>query len=75
LKKRSKKLLRLGTRIPDHLAKGIKVFWFFFSKKNCFLRRGKPVARLVPAERTIGHERATQLVVSRRALAQELAAE
>jgi hypothetical protein len=32
LKKRTKKLLLIGTRGP-----GAKVFWFFFSKKNCFL--------------------------------------
>jgi prevent-host-death family protein len=38
-------------------------------------RRGKPVARLVPADRTIDHGRATQAVASLRALARELAAE
>jgi hypothetical protein len=35
LKKRSKKLLSLGSGACNwHRAKGEKVFWFFFSKKN-----------------------------------------
>jgi prevent-host-death family protein len=38
-------------------------------------RRGKPVARLVPADKTIDQRRATQAVASLRALANELAAE
>jgi hypothetical protein len=43
LKKRSKRLLflvmyQLSGHDPDVAAGGkIKVFWFFFSKKNCFL--------------------------------------
>jgi hypothetical protein len=36
LKKRSKKLLSLGKGLTGSASKGIKVFWFFFSKKNCF---------------------------------------
>jgi hypothetical protein len=36
LKKRSKKLLPLGARIAGSVGKVIKVFWFFFSKKNTF---------------------------------------
>jgi hypothetical protein len=36
LKKRSKKLLPVGARLPGSARKGIKVFWFFFSKKNIF---------------------------------------
>jgi hypothetical protein len=34
LKKRSKKLLILGARLAGNARKGVKVFWFFFSKKN-----------------------------------------
>jgi hypothetical protein len=34
LKKRSKKLLTVGAWLPGSVRKGIKVFWFFFSKKN-----------------------------------------
>jgi len=34
LKKRSKKLLTVGTHLAGSVRKGIKVFWFFFSKKN-----------------------------------------
>jgi hypothetical protein len=39
LKKRNKKLLFVGLRVGhDQCApKRVKVFWFFFSKKNCFL--------------------------------------
>jgi hypothetical protein len=39
LKKRTKKLLFLRRlkRTFTHLGQDIKVFWFFFSKKNCFL--------------------------------------
>jgi hypothetical protein len=39
LKKRTKKLLFVCLRQHDnrHAPKGTKVFWFFFSKKNCFL--------------------------------------
>jgi cytochrome c peroxidase len=39
LKKRTKKLLHFSKRSEhnDHETKQIKVFWFFFSKKNCFL--------------------------------------
>jgi hypothetical protein len=38
LKKRSKKLLDpLASAFPEARPKGTKVFWFFFSKKNCFL--------------------------------------
>jgi len=36
LKKRSKKLLPVGPHLPGSARKGIKVFWFFFSKKNLF---------------------------------------
>jgi hypothetical protein len=34
LKKRSKKLLDIVTRLSGGVRQGIKVFWFFFSKKN-----------------------------------------
>jgi len=37
LKKRSKKLLPVGVYLAGSVRKGIKVFWFFFSKKNRFL--------------------------------------
>jgi hypothetical protein len=37
LKKRSKKLLPFGARLSGSVRKGIKVFWFFFSKKNILL--------------------------------------
>jgi len=40
LKKRTKKLLfRFAgiTRLGEWQRRGTKVFWFFFSKKNCFL--------------------------------------
>jgi hypothetical protein len=37
LKKRSKKLLFLGARLAGSVRKGIKVFWFSFSKKNALL--------------------------------------
>jgi hypothetical protein len=35
--KRSKKLCYLGVRQPGRTPEWPKVFWFFFSKKNCFL--------------------------------------
>jgi len=34
LKKRSKKLLDIVTRLSGGVRQEIKVFWFFFSKKN-----------------------------------------
>jgi hypothetical protein len=34
LKKRSKKLLPVGTRLSGSVRQRTKVFWFFFSKKN-----------------------------------------
>jgi hypothetical protein len=34
LKKRSKKLLTRGARLPGSVRERTKVFWFFFSKKN-----------------------------------------
>jgi hypothetical protein len=39
LKKRTKKLLLVGFRgrHDRHALHRTKVFWFFFSKKNCFL--------------------------------------
>jgi hypothetical protein len=39
LKKRNKKLLLIIRRVRNdlHASKRTKVFWFFFSKKNCFL--------------------------------------
>jgi hypothetical protein len=37
LKKRSKKLFAVVRASPAAHAKVAKVFWFFFSKKNCFL--------------------------------------
>jgi len=37
LKKRSKKLLPSGACLAGSARKGIKVFWFFFSKKNILL--------------------------------------
>jgi hypothetical protein len=37
LKKRTKKLLKLGLRLSGSARTGTKVFWFFFSKKNRFL--------------------------------------
>jgi hypothetical protein len=39
LKKRTKKLLLalVRTRVAAALTNGTKVFWCFFSKKNCFL--------------------------------------
>jgi len=37
LKKRSKKLLIMGTCQTQRARKSPKVFWFFFSKKNRFL--------------------------------------
>jgi hypothetical protein len=39
LKKRNKKLLSVGLRVRQdrYVPKREKVFWFFFSKKNCFL--------------------------------------
>jgi hypothetical protein len=44
LKKRSKKLLaRCRGTVPNARAHDIKVFWFFFSKKNRFLRRTQGV--------------------------------
>jgi hypothetical protein len=39
LKKRSKKLLDLGPSLSGYSEPGlVKVFWFFFSKKNGFFR-------------------------------------
>jgi hypothetical protein len=37
LEKRSKKLLFLETGARTTSRQDAKVFWFFFSKKNCFL--------------------------------------
>jgi hypothetical protein len=39
LKKRTKKLLLITKRANQsvHVSNKTKVFWFFFSKKNCFL--------------------------------------
>jgi hypothetical protein len=37
LKKRTKKLFPVGARLSDGALQMIKVFWFFFSKKNAFL--------------------------------------
>jgi iron complex transport system substrate-binding protein len=37
LKKRTKKLLFLDPRVVTSHGPLVKVFWFFFSKKNCFL--------------------------------------
>jgi hypothetical protein len=34
LKKRSKKLLGVGSRLTGSVRRGSEVFWFFFSKKN-----------------------------------------
>ena len=31
-----KTLVIFGLRQPGHATKRAKVFWFFFSKKNCF---------------------------------------
>jgi hypothetical protein len=43
LKKRSKKLLPIRLRTPRRAsAQDSKVFWFFFSKKNCFLSGDAP---------------------------------
>jgi len=36
LKKRSKKLLAVDARLAGSARQGMKVFWFFFSKKNTF---------------------------------------
>jgi len=39
LKKRTKKLLSIGARVAaTRTPYKKKLFWFFFSKKNCFLR-------------------------------------
>jgi hypothetical protein len=35
LKKRSKKLLAVGLSLSSGVRHRSKVFWFFFSKKNC----------------------------------------
>jgi hypothetical protein len=37
LKKRSKKLLPVGTRLSGSVRQRTKVFWFFFSKKEHLL--------------------------------------
>jgi hypothetical protein len=44
-KKKQKTFVRLAAAFPDGARQGPKVFWFFFSKKNCLaffarLRRG-----------------------------------
>jgi hypothetical protein len=36
-KKEAKKLCPCGPRRPQRARQSPKVFWFFFSKKNCFL--------------------------------------
>jgi len=36
-KKKQKTFTRLAAASPEKLGQGSKVFWFFFSKKNCFL--------------------------------------
>jgi hypothetical protein len=51
LKKRNKKLLLIARRIRSTLAsemppKQIKVFWFFFSKKNCLLRACRSIKQV-----------------------------
>jgi hypothetical protein len=48
LKKRSRKLLAVVRAWPAAHAKVAKVFWFFFSKKNCFV-----LAVYEPASRAI----------------------
>jgi len=52
LKKRTKKLLLCWLTRPATLLRTVerKVFWFFFSKKNCFLRACFPLqaARFIP---------------------------
>jgi hypothetical protein len=36
-KKKQKTFVCLAAASPERLGPGSKVFWFFFSKKNCFL--------------------------------------
>jgi hypothetical protein len=36
LKKEAKTFAHWGTHWTQRVPKGAKVFWFFFSKKNCF---------------------------------------
>jgi hypothetical protein len=36
-KKKQKTFIHLASAFPEGLGPGSKAFWFFFSKKNCFL--------------------------------------
>jgi hypothetical protein len=68
LKKRSKKLLPIASTIRAKMAnrvlpREVKVFWFFFSKKNCFLPYAiVGITKLAPSFTPEGQRDVTVLV-------------